>query len=31
VNRRYLLSVLVDEPAEDLGQARRFSTGLWRR
>ena len=31
VNRRYLLSVLVDEPAEDLGQARRCSTGLWRR
>src|SRR4029077_1572442 len=31
VNSRYLLSVLVDESAEDLGQVRRCSTGQWRR
>ncbi len=31
VNRCYLLSVLVDEPAEDPGQARRCPAGQWRR
>jgi hypothetical protein len=31
VNGRHLLSVLVDGPAEDLGQARRRSNRQWRR